>query len=293
MVNNQTTIEWIVDKERKPGFTWNFASGCINKCFYCYAEKMIKRFPKVYPYGFQPTYSLTRMMSDKEIIIRKKKATTILLGSMGDYFASCKWMDKDNKKISDINLGIEALTICEIINQERIVKYLPQHTFLFLTKNPEGYRRCLDWLKSTSKLWLTNKENLWFGSTIESNFLVKDMQRVEILNELKREYGINTFISYEPMLDFNDIYTYQLEDVDWVIMGALNKGGHPDFLNIDMVQAIQCIKVVNENIFIKDSIVKNIDSTNCDGSSLINSYPRSEINQIKEMRYIPWIKKQQ
>jgi hypothetical protein len=254
---------------------------------------MAKRFPKIYPYGFKPTHSEKRLKEDIEVIIKKKKETVIFPGSMGDYFSNCDWIDKENPEIIYQNLGSKVIKSCMKINIERVLNSKKPHRFLFLTKNPEGYLRVMARLQNDPATSYIYREYFWFGSTIETNFLEKDMMRVDLLNELKRKYRVNTFVSYEPMLNFNDIYTFGLEDIDWIIMGALNNSGHPDFLNIDMVQAIKGISIVNEHIFLKDSIIKNIDSTNCDGSSLIKSYSRSDLDKIKEMRYIPWITKQQ
>ena len=50
-MSNNTKIEWA-------DATWNPITGCSKiseGCEHCYAERMVKRFPNIYPNGFKPT----------------------------------------------------------------------------------------------------------------------------------------------------------------------------------------------------------------------------------------------
>lgn len=103
---NKTAIEWC-------DFTVNPVVGkCPHDCWYCYAEPIRK---KMYP---------EEMQFLPERLKFRKKPASIFIGSMFDIFA-----DK-----------VSSLWIYEII---RIVKLYRQHTFLFLTKNPERYNEFL------------------------------------------------------------------------------------------------------------------------------------------------------
>src|SRR3990172_4376980 len=82
----------------------------------------------------------------------------------------------------------------------QVVKDNPQHTFQFLTKNPERY------------LPFHFPENCWLGTTVTSE---KDSFRLEPL----RQKGNFTFVSFEPLL--GDVSLLNLTKIDLVIIGAM------------------------------------------------------------------------
>lgn len=103
---HKTKIEYV-------DFTVNPITGkCPHGCSYCYAERMRKRFK--WPEKMEFKIEVLRK------IRRRKKPTSIFMGSMFDLFSDKiieSWIDN-------------ILYIC---------KLCPQHTFLFLTKNPKRY----------------------------------------------------------------------------------------------------------------------------------------------------------
>lgn len=104
----KTKIEWCDS-------TWNPVTGCLHGCEYCYARAMAKRFPAVYPNGFEPMFYKDRLNQFDNC-----KGRNIFVCSMGDLFGDFipdEWIEK-------------VLDKCEQ-NQ--------QHNYLFLTKNPERY----------------------------------------------------------------------------------------------------------------------------------------------------------
>jgi protein gp37 len=141
--------------------SWNPVSGCLHECRYCYARGIATRFggnalsiphvldepfvangkTKPYPFGFTPTFHKYRLNE-----YAKKKGRNIFVCSMADLFGS--WVPDDWK--------IEVLEACY---------KAPQHSYLFLTKDPIGY-----------SIWNTKKhpnftngdaytENMWLGVT--------------------------------------------------------------------------------------------------------------------------------
>jgi len=63
-------------------YVWNFESGCTNGCPYCYARKIVHRFPDHYPTRFEPTIYPEALLSPLYI----KKPSIIGCCYMGDLF---------------------------------------------------------------------------------------------------------------------------------------------------------------------------------------------------------------
>ena len=185
--------------------TWNPVWGCKNKCEYCYARKMAKRFAEriniqetrynkknrkdynnssitiIEDYqryvdlkNFKPTFLESQF--NKEF---PKKPQRIFVGSMSEiYYWKPEWMERVIEKI----------------------KQYPQHTFQFLTKFPEVYAKYVF------------PENCWLGMTITKE------------DDINKDWGYfinvleNCFFSIEPFLD--RINPESLECIDWVIIGA-------------------------------------------------------------------------
>ena len=191
---HKTDIEWC-------SHTWNPVTGCKHGCEYCYARRMVSRFgphpcerpiieplevlPKgtgcyyveqptklcdengepvrstPYPKGFAPTYHAYTMDYPE----KRKTPARIFVSSMGDLFG--EW-------VPDIWIE-DVFAAC---------KRAPQHTYLFLTKNPQRYCD----LASAGKL--PTEPNFWYGTTItgpDMPFFFWDKA--------------NTFVSVEPLLE--------------------------------------------------------------------------------------------
>lgn len=192
----KTKIEWVDS-------TWNPVTGCFHECEYCYARRMAERFGgkqkyaniyeedepirgkdgkiQTFPHSFSPTLHKNRLSTPKEW----KQGRTIFVCSMADLFG--EWVpDEWIKSVFDV---------CD---------KAPQHTYLFLTKNPERYKTLAD------RYMLPQKDNMWYGTSI-----TKQTDRIV---ELGFEY--NTFLSVEPLLEFLDIGSSTITTIDWVIIGA-------------------------------------------------------------------------
>ena len=98
---NKTKIDWA-------DYTWNPFTGCKNDCEYCYARKISMRFKG----HFDPEFHTERLYQPQKL----KKPSRIFVGSMGEI------------GYADVN-GIERVI--------QTCKECPQHTFLFLTREPE------------------------------------------------------------------------------------------------------------------------------------------------------------
>ncbi len=160
---NKTKIEWC-------DFTINPIKGiCRNDCWYCYAKRMYKRFG-----WYEHIRQDYLVFSDMP-----KKPSRIFIGSTHDIFGD--W--------------IPYHWIQDIINY---CKYTPQHTFIFLTKNPERYAE------------FVFPENCLLGATVTEK---KDLWRIDTMRNIKG------FISVEPLLE--DVSDLSFRGIDWIIIGGL------------------------------------------------------------------------
>jgi protein gp37 len=221
---NYTKIDWCT-------MSWNPVTGCKYGCPYCYALKQAVRFgehskeskqkihvldepvykeklhydngcaditisitpPEVelkrvsYPFGFEPTFHRYRL----EELQHYKKPQNVFIGSMTDLFGA--WVPDEWIQ--------EVFKTCEAV---------PQHRYLFLTKNPARY------IKLYKKNLLPARHNFWYGTTT-----VTEKNRYWY-----SEYH-NFFVSIEPIMSrFSDFFTEVQRIVGaplflpWLIVGA-------------------------------------------------------------------------
>lgn len=238
---NKTKIEWCDQ-------TWNPMTGCLHECKYCYARKIAKRFGgndtyehdraenwtsnkqvhhlrhpayfcrvneneeliernAPYPFGFEPTFHEYRLDEPTHI----RKPSIIFVCSMADLFGEwvpAAWINQ----------------VCAACQNA------PQHTYLFLTKNPGRFQDFDLMLPWPSK-------KMWFG------FSVTDQKMLNTV-AMQARYLPQMFISIEPLhgaidlkhihpdgveatLDFTNGGQYWLMGGDkngrkltWVIIGA-------------------------------------------------------------------------
>ena len=234
----ETKIEWCDS-------TWNPVTGCFHKCEYCYARRIAERFggkqkyantyelservkgedgiSKAYPYSFSPTFHRYRL---KQLKVWHEPRV-IFVCSMADLFGVWvpdKWIE-------------EVFKACE---------EAPQHTYLFLTKNPSRYCQ----LDETGKL--PHKGNWWFGSTWTKP---GDCVFPGGVGTIKDRF--NTFLSIEPLLAELDI-TYGLGSFKWVIIGA-ETGNRKEKVTPrkEWIEKICCAANNRRHIpvFMKDSLI--------------------------------------
>ena len=192
---NKTKIEWCDS-------TWNPVTGCFHSCPYCYARSMVQRFgtglllkqPQIfvidepvvmngkklpYPTDFVPTFHRYRLGD-----YLNKKHRTIFVCSMGDLFG--KW-------VPDVWIE-EVFEAC---------RKVPQHRYLFLTKNPSRYVELAEQGK------LPKLDNMWYGTTITTS----DVEYFWAEN-------YHTFLSIEPILSKFEKANPDAGHIEWIVMGA-------------------------------------------------------------------------
>lgn len=200
----RTKIAWVRNPDGTQGYTWNPVTGCLHGCEYCYANSMLNPF-KGSPLkrkfiedasveqvidghveefildeqpGFVPTFWPSKLGDP----LGFRKPSTIFVCSMADLFGA--WVP---------DRWIEQIL--------EVVKACPQHTFLFLTKNPNRYESYMI------------PSNSWIGYTETGK---KD-------DSFSFRGNGWFYLSAEPLL--GDIYIEK--NLKWVIIGSLNQNGRP------------------------------------------------------------------
>ena len=246
---NNTKIEWCDS-------SWNPVTGCFNDCTYCYARKMAVRFGgnqkcanifeenepvksqtgKIlpYPHSFSPTFHRYKL----DELHKWAKPRTIFVCSMADLFGD--WIPDEG--------------ICEVF---AACKYAPQHSYLFLTKNPKRYE----------KLYLRNRlpldGNMWYGTSVTNT---------EQLEQAIMAFGampmkVNTFFSIEPLLEditaYRDVKTDSTFSAfsDWIIIGA-ETGNRKEKVIPPKVWIDNICSFAKVPIFMKDSLIPIVGEKN-------------------------------
>ena len=203
---NKTDIEWA-------DYTWNPVTGCLHDCPYCYARRIAYRFgldfaPKMddpnfhgckydspegldtmaaldepyrkngkiqpYPMAFYPTFHRYKL-GDPE---KKADPLTIFVSSMGDLFG--EWVPTEWIR--------EVFDACDKASQ---------HRYLFLTKNPAGIEKAIDYYAGEDRGSEDSYEffdNMWFGTTVTSQ---DDAGRIDQITDIEEGHR---FLSIEPLL---------------------------------------------------------------------------------------------
>lgn len=278
MIIHKTKIEWA-------SHTWNPVTGCLHGCEYCYARRFTMRFqphaverPMVddngstgileepdskgcyvvcwpvklvdekgqyirkthYPKEFSPTFRPYILSYPESHHIPSR----IFVSSMGDLFGD--WVP---------DIWIEQVFLA--------CKKAPQHSYLFLTKNPGRYFRLVQAGK------LPSESNFFYGTTItkaDQEFFCED--------------GYNTFLSIEPLLgEFTaDMWCAEICRLSWAIIGAMTGPGSKKHQpKREWVQAIvnKCADA-GVPVFMKDSL------ESIWGHPLIRQHPSSLVWPEKE-----------
>ncbi len=177
---NKTKIDW----PWKPLYTWNPITGCKHGCPYCYARKIAMRFDG----HFKPTFHEERINEPEE----HKKPRNIFVGSMADMFGDFipeTWIDR-------------MLSSC--LNA-------PQHTYIFLTKNPKRYLD-FDFKPISCSLGLTITGEISCLTAVKYGLLLKK----------HKQENQTIFLSIEPLLGGIGKVA---DEVALIIVGAMSGTG--------------------------------------------------------------------
>ena len=197
------TIEYVTAQ-------WNPYTGCLHgkdicaTVDTCWARDMSRRFKQVCGGDFQPRYFSDRL----DIPYQWHKPRRVAVSFMGDLFGDWEWADDGSLPGSEpVHMDIVRRFILNVVWES------PQHTFLFLTKQPKNLAQWNPW-----------PENAWVGCSITGAETPE--RRDFMLSSLRLVKAPIRWISYEPMLAELPIPFWE-SWIDWVVFGAQSgRGGH-------------------------------------------------------------------
>ena len=196
-----TKIEWCTNPDGTKGETWNPITGCTQiseGCQNCYAKRMANRLKGRCGYDADNPFNVTLHPERLDEPLRWKKPRRIFVCSMGDLFHP-----EVRSDFIEVMFGI--------------MSFLPQHTFLVLTKRPwqaEAFfrnrtlaqcRQQIYWyfddgvgpteeeVESSCGAWPL--PNVWIGVTCETQ--ARADERIPILLQIPAAVR---YVSVEPML---------------------------------------------------------------------------------------------
>ena len=262
-------------------YAWNFASGCGNnvdgKCkgggFRCWAYPITQRFADRYPNGFKPTIYPEALLSPLHL----KKPSRILCAFMGDLFWDCPEFNPDRKIHSLMPSGKASITMSLKGWIFTTMRQCPQHTFLFLTKNP---KRLIDWGKFPDNCWVgvsaTNSKMAWNGYA--------DLR--DISASIK-------YLSLEPLLEAIDIRMFEnfRGIINQIIIGSQTKPYKPPKIE-HVREIVQACDKAGVKVFLKENLkplleeAKFTDSHNLfwrDGYYTDITHPEVDLNLRQEL----------
>ena len=182
---------------------WNPLTGCEHgkdicpTSDLCWARGLSKRFTQICRGDFTPRLHPDRLLQP----CHWRKPQRVAVCFMGDLFGD--WMMLDHKFD-----GLRFLLL-------NVVRGTPQHTYLFLTKNPRQLPMFNPW-----------PPNAWVGISITgAETPERQLEMVEYLGEVQG--AGKRWFSFEPLLRFPhyDALRHALDLADWVVIGGQSGGG--------------------------------------------------------------------
>lgn len=210
---NRSKIEWTE-------YTSNPVRGeCPVGCSYCYVKSFRKRYGWHKDIRFYP--------QELEAIRRRKKPSRIFIGSTIELF--------HEKTIQYMPEIMETVKDC------------PQHTFMFLTKQPQNLAK-----------WSSFPENCWVGVTVCNMAMYREAIVCLSGVEAKVKY-----ISFEPLLDeIVPEYAYDVAgEIQWAIIGAQTKPFRPPKISWVQEILVACSNASNIPVFMKDNLQPLLDAS--------------------------------
>jgi len=232
-------------------FSWNFLTGCLNDCQYCYGRKLAHgRLKRLYLSNSHvlagdpaDPYAIRWWPKRLEEPCRVAKPSRIFAVDMGDLFG-----DQVPQQCREDGL--------------KIVRACPQHSFIFLTKYSWNLKTIEDW-----------PENAWVGVTATHN----SMAEMAVYNLEKVKAPVR-FISAEPLLQslengsLGSFLKRMFKVINWVVIGAQTSPYRPPSRHwVDQIMREAALAGVP--VFQKDNLSQALTDTSGDSPRLVQDFP--------------------
>ena len=203
-----TKIEWALNPDGTPGYTWNPITGCLNGCEYCYARKLAN------------TRLKERYLANHNVAPSQCGTINPSANEINDPFYPRFWPERLGQiPLFGKSLGIFACDMSDLFGigvprqwTARVLNHIGEcqrHRFYLLTKQPQNLIKFSPF-----------PENCWVGITVTHwEFLPEALYNLSHIEASVR------FISFEPLLEFIPIDGLNLvkHKINWVIIGAQTK----------------------------------------------------------------------
>jgi len=218
----KSKIEWLKHPDGSQGYSINPVKGlCPVACDYCYARAMYKRFKwdETIRFDWSVVNDLAKI----------KKPSRIFWGSTIELFG--KWIDPSWMRL-----------ILDYIKD-----YCPQHTHIFLTKQPQNLIKYSPFLN-----------NCWVGVSATN----QDMYDSAVYHLNRIDTKVK-FISLEPLL--SKIHLPNYKDVDWIIIGSQAPFSIKTFPKWEWIkEIIEACDKTNTPVFLKNNL--RLPKYSCEGA---------------------------
>jgi len=263
-----TKIEWVINPDGSPGYTWNPITGCLNGCEYCYARKLANT-------RLRETYLANNKLACDHLEMKKAFDRG---DPFNDPFYPRFWNVRLRDGVNDLcSTKPKGVFVCDMsdlfgigipedwtIKVLEVIKDSPQHRFYLLTKQPQYLLQYYQF-----------PQNCYVGVTVTNQKMHN-----EAIVCLSAIFATVKFISYEPLL--NEIIAtsaYDLSDIDQVIIGQRTPALESTIPKIEWIEEI--VKAADNagcKVFLKDNLSALIPA-----NSPLRYGPAGELRLRQEM----------
>ena len=221
---NKTQIEWALNPDGSPGYTWNPITGCLNGCDYCYARKLANT-------RLRGRYLANENIAVPDDVMEKYRVEELLINAEYDPFYPRFWEDR----FKIMKKRYWRLISGRMKPQKKLGIFTCDMSDLFGIGIPEEWtRRVLDAIRVNAfdRFYLLTKQpqnlikfspfpdNAWPGVTTTDVKMF--ITAINWLDEIEAKVK---YISFEPLLGRIPINgeALRIAGIKWVIIGAQTK----------------------------------------------------------------------
>jgi len=244
---NKTQIEWALNPDGTPGYTWNPITGCLNGCEYCYARRLANGRLR------------QRYLANENTIMRFSDGYAPVKLRLTDPFYPRFWEGRLGQiPLFGKSLGIFVCDMSDLFGigipknwTRRVLNHIGEcqrHRFYLLTKQPQNLIKFSPFPANCLVGFTATNQEMFYEGCYQLKYVRAKVK----------------YVSFEPLLSFdklpevldwqNWIVSWLYEaSIRWVIIGAQTK---PTVMpKIEWVEEIvrACDKA-GVKVFLKDSL---------------------------------------